>query len=443
LCIDKNGILHCVFVHKLASNWRKIYYTKSTNDGETWTTPEDISLNNDLTMYGPHIVSDTNNILYVSYDYNVGNPAMSLIYLKNFDGTQWSEPFVVSEGMYNSDYNELAIDHDNRIYVFWLYLNQLMYYRIFNNGIFSDTICPYPGDHTWMLFTAKVDDNNHIHCVGGFSDPGPPVISQCTIYFWYDISNNFWSDKTIVSPPTNHGSDGGIDIDCNDNFYPAIVYRQKTYGTGQDNDSTMYTYFDGNVWSVPELVVNDPYEQQIAIDPYQRVHIIDREKLATGTKLVHYQKINDLWQGYIIDEAENLTSFPDLSENNNKLYLLYNKSDVPETTDVYITKFNIITGFDSEISSQVFDEFKLYPNPFENETIIEFRKSNEDVIDISVFDLDGKHIITIENKEFSTGIHKLNWNGTDKNGKEVAAGLYLIRLKAARHLITKPVEKLK
>ena len=142
LCIDKNGILHCVFVHKLASNWRKIYYTKSTNDGETWTTPEDISLNNDLTMYGPHIVSDTNNILYVSYDYNVGNPAMSLIYLKNFDGTQWSEPFVVSEGMYNSDYNELAIDHDNRIYVFWLYLNQLMYYRIFNNGIFSDTICP-------------------------------------------------------------------------------------------------------------------------------------------------------------------------------------------------------------------------------------------------------------------------------------------------------------
>jgi hypothetical protein len=39
LCIDKNGTLHCVFTHKLASNWRKIYYSKSTNDGATWTTP--------------------------------------------------------------------------------------------------------------------------------------------------------------------------------------------------------------------------------------------------------------------------------------------------------------------------------------------------------------------------------------------------------------------
>ncbi|PJF32818.1 MAG: hypothetical protein CUN57_03905, partial [Phototrophicales bacterium] len=61
----------------------------------------------------------------------------------------------------------------------------------------------------------------------------------------------------------------------------------------------MYTFYDGTAWSEPELVVNDPYEQQIAIDHYDRVHIIDREKLETGYKLVHYQKINDLWQGYI------------------------------------------------------------------------------------------------------------------------------------------------
>jgi hypothetical protein len=63
LCIDNNGILHCVFTHKIASNWRKIYYTKSTDDGITWTTPEDISLNPDTSLMNPHIVADTNNIL--------------------------------------------------------------------------------------------------------------------------------------------------------------------------------------------------------------------------------------------------------------------------------------------------------------------------------------------------------------------------------------------
>jgi hypothetical protein len=440
LCIDNNGTLHCVFVHKLASNWRKIYYTKSADEGETWTTPEDISLNTDLTMYGPNIVSDTNNILYVSYDYNVGNPAMSLIYMRIFDGTQWNEPLLISEGMYNSDYNELVIDKNNRLYIFWLYLNQLMYYRTLYNGVWSDTICPYAGNHTWMLFSAKVDGNVNIHCVGGFSDPGPPLINQCTIYFWYSILNNQWSDKTFVSPPTDFGSIGGADIDLNSEELPAIAYRQKTYGTGQNNDSTMYTNFDGADWSEPELVTNDPYEQEIAIDSYNRVHIIDREKLETGTKLVHYQKINDLWLGYIIDEADNLTNFPDLTEKNKKLYLVYNKSDVPANANVYITKFNIITGVDAT-PWKVFDEFKIFPNPFITETIIEFRTSREEFINISICGLDGKQIVTIDERKFSTGIYKYKWNGTDQNGKEVKAGTYLIRLQADRHVITKPVEK--
>ena len=66
LCIDKSGTLHGVFTHKLESNWRKIYYSKSTDDGQTWTTPEDISLNPDISLMNPHIVSDTSNILYVT-----------------------------------------------------------------------------------------------------------------------------------------------------------------------------------------------------------------------------------------------------------------------------------------------------------------------------------------------------------------------------------------
>jgi len=442
LCIDKNGTLHCVFVHKLASNWRKIYYTKSTDDGETWTTPEDISLNNDLTMYGPHIISDTNSFLYVVYDYNSGNPNQLMIYLKTNDGSGWTDPFLVSEGLYGSHQNRLIIDHTNRIYLFWNYQTHLTYYRYYENNIWTEPVCPYPGNHTWNLLEAVIDENNKIHCVGAFSDEGPPVIYQTTIYFYYNILNDQWSDKTFVSPPTDFGADGGGDIDLINNEFPAITYRQKTYGTGQDNDSTMYTFFDGNIWSEPELVINDPYEQEIAIDSYNRVHIIDREKSETGTKLVHYQKVNDLWQGYIIDEADNLTNFPDLTEKNEKLYLVYNKSAVPANANVYITKFNIITGMDSG-TSKVFDEFKIFPNPFMTETIIEFCTSKEESINISICSLDGKHIKTIDERKFSTGIYKYKWNGTDQNRKEVTHGTYLIRLQAGRHVITKPVVKVK
>jgi hypothetical protein len=441
LCIDKNGVLHCVFTHKLDNSWRKIYYTKSTNDGATWTTPEDISLNPDTSLMNPHIVADTNNILFVTYDYNTMNPAALQIKMKTFNGNQWSEPFVVSENMYSCEYNKLFIDNNNRLYVFWLHQTDLAFYRYFENGQWSDIICPYPGNHDWMLFSAVVDNNNNIHCVGYYSDPGPPVFPQSIVYFKYEYANNNWTDNTVISI---NASGGGSDIDIDLQNNPHIAYRQSTIGGGTPfNDSTMYTYFDGNNWSSPELVVNDPYEQQIAIDPFNRVHIVEREKLETGTKLVHYQKINNMWQGYIIDEAVNAVGMPDLIKTNGYLYLVYTFSAQANDGDVLFTKYDIITGMDREPLNELIKKIVIYPNPFNTYTTIEFETSKQQQTDISIYDLSGKHIKTIDEKKFSPGIYTYKWNGTDKNGKEVTSGTYLIRLQTGRHVITEPVEKVK
>lgn len=443
LCIDKNGTLHCVFTHKLASNWRKIYYTKSTNDGEIWTTPEDISLNPDTTLYSPHIVTDTNNILYVSYDYNTGNPAALLIKFKYFDGYQWSEAMTVSENMYGSEHNRLLIDNNNRLYVFWAYQTHLTYYRYLENSIWSDTICPYPGDHLFGILTAVVDEENNLHFTGAYAESFPPV-HQRVIYVKYNYEENLWSEKTIVSSYTMLGSTD-LDIDIDNQKNPHISYRQKNYYSGQYNDSTMYTFFNGSTWSEPELVVNDPYEQKIVIDPYNRVHIIDREKLETGTKLVHYQKINNMWQGYIIDEADNLTSFPDLTYTNGQLYLLYNKSDIPELSDIYISKFDITTGIKNDPDLSGIKTLDIYPNPFKTQTTIEFKTNKQQQINVSIFNLNGQHIKTLMNENTQPGTYRLLWNGKGKNGKEdwVIPGLYLVRLQSGRNIITKPVNYLK
>lgn len=438
LCIDKNGTLHCVFTHKLESNWRKIYYSKSTDDGATWTTPEDISLNPDTSLMNPHIIADTNNILYVTYDYNTGNPAMTLIYLKTFDGNQWSEPFVVSEGMFNSDHNYLYIDNNNRIYVFWFYINQLMYYRYFENNTWSDIICPYPGDHKWGLLSAVIDDNNNIHCIGSYSDPGPPVIPQSKIYFKYEYLNNYWSDYITISVNV---SGGGSDIHVDQQNNPHIAWRQKTIDTGPFNDSTMYTFFNGSNWSEPELVVNDPYDQKIAIDPYNRVHIIDREKLETGHKLLHYQKYGNIWQGFIIDESDIVVNNPAIIENNNVLYITYYECYSDNDCKIKFTRNYLTTGKYSE--QQFCNKIRVYPNPFKTETTIEFEIGQRQQIDISIYDLNGKHIKTIDNKEFPPGTYKYKWTSTDKNGKEVKSGLYLVRLQTGRRVITKPVEYVK
>ncbi|MCD4789953.1 MAG: T9SS type A sorting domain-containing protein [Bacteroidales bacterium] len=439
LCIDKSGTLHCVFTHKLESNWRKIYYSKSTDDGQTWTTPEDISLNNDISLMNPHIVADTNNLLYVSYDYNTGNPAMTMIYLKTFDGIQWSEPFIVSEGLYSSHQNKIYVDHNNRLYVFWTYQTSLFYYRYFESGIWSEAVCPYPGDYKWLMISSVVDDINNLHCAGAFLDTGQPPSQSRVIYFKYDYLYEEWSDKSFISDATNTAS--GIDIDLDNQNNPHITYRQKNYYSGQYNDSTMYTYFNGNSWSAPELVVNDPYEQKIAIDPYNRVHIIDREKLETGTKLVHYQKYNDLWQGYIIENSEIVVGNPKVIENNNILYLVYMKCFEDDDCRIQFTKNYLLTG---SFSYENWIEYvNIYPNPFKSETTIEFKTEKTQQINISIYNLNGKLIKTLKNEYIKPGEYRTIWNGKGKNGKEVNSGLYLIRLQSGRKIITKAVEYIK
>ena len=65
-CIDNDGVLHCVWSFKIEQNYRKIYYSKSENDGETWSEPYSISQNNELWMASPKITSDSQNNLYIN-----------------------------------------------------------------------------------------------------------------------------------------------------------------------------------------------------------------------------------------------------------------------------------------------------------------------------------------------------------------------------------------
>jgi hypothetical protein len=205
----------------------------------------------------------------------------------------------------------------------------------------------------------------------------------------------------------------------------------------------MFTFYDGSNWSIPELVVNDPFGQRIAIDAYNRLNIFDWEKIESGYKIVHYQKFNNLWQGYIVDSADFYLGSISLIKSSQKLYIAYYRSDIEGEGEIYFTHYDIVTGKNQTHTLPFVNSFQLYPNPFRKETTIEIGLIEGTTINVSVFDLNGKQINTIDQKRFSTGLHKYKWNGTDKNGKEVNPGPYLIRLQDGRHVITKPVEKVK
>lgn len=68
-----------------------------------------------------------------------------------------------------------------------------------------------------------------------------------------------------------------------------------------------------------------------------------------------------------------------------------------------------------------------YPNPFNPETTIRVRTAQEGRLEVAVYDLRGRKILTLASRRFRPGIHRFVWNARNRSGRRVAAGVYLVR----------------
>ncbi|UCG50514.1 MAG: M6 family metalloprotease domain-containing protein [Candidatus Latescibacterota bacterium] len=78
-----------------------------------------------------------------------------------------------------------------------------------------------------------------------------------------------------------------------------------------------------------------------------------------------------------------------------------------------------------------------YPNPFNPKTTISFSLPKETWVNLSVFDVEGRLVRTLENKTLSGGFKEVEWDGKDWRGNPVSSGVYLYRLMAGKRVIAK------
>lgn len=71
-----------------------------------------------------------------------------------------------------------------------------------------------------------------------------------------------------------------------------------------------------------------------------------------------------------------------------------------------------------------------YPNPFNPTTVIPFALPEEAFVHIRVYDILGRQVRTLENREFPAGFHASVWDGRDEWGEVVSSGLYLVHFRA-------------
>lgn len=71
-----------------------------------------------------------------------------------------------------------------------------------------------------------------------------------------------------------------------------------------------------------------------------------------------------------------------------------------------------------------------YPNPSSGHTAIEFRVAEPGPVAIEVFDITGRRVATLVDREMAPGTYEVTWDGRSTSGRRLASGVYLYRMKA-------------
>lgn len=77
------------------------------------------------------------------------------------------------------------------------------------------------------------------------------------------------------------------------------------------------------------------------------------------------------------------------------------------------------------------------PNPFNPSTTIRYELPSKSHVTIDIYDVSGRHVARILNKEEDEGRHSIVWNGMDHSSNTVSSGVYFYVLSTGKNSITK------
>lgn len=84
-----------------------------------------------------------------------------------------------------------------------------------------------------------------------------------------------------------------------------------------------------------------------------------------------------------------------------------------------------------------------YPNPFFEATSLRYRLAERGPATLEVFDLLGRRVRVLAEGVQSAGAHEVRWDGHDADGRLVASGVYLVRLRTDAATATRRVSLLR
>ena len=90
-----------------------------------------------------------------------------------------------------------------------------------------------------------------------------------------------------------------------------------------------------------------------------------------------------------------------------------------------------------------YELFNNYPNPFNPETIIEYKVPKTGQVKMAIYNVLGQTVRTLVDQHQPAGTYTVMWDGTDNSGHKLASGVYFYQLIGENALITKKMTLIK
>ena len=214
--------------------------------------------------------------------------------------------------------------------------------------------------------------------------------------------------------------------------FSAVYYNFSCINTAQLVRFKWYQYGDGGAFYLKMFSGNESF-------PGEEVHSI---VIASGNQ--------DGWnefdlsgenigisQGFWIGVKEFSSSKPFGLDTNGNL----NKSMMQVGTDEWIEvdgnlSFRVFLDGDSDCLDIESEDFiasdfrlnKIYPNPFNANTTIDYDLNVFGNVKVSIYDINGRIVDVLVDGRYSPGNYQVKWGGFSENLEEISSGVYLIEL---------------
>jgi hypothetical protein len=265
---------------------------------------------------------------------------------------------------------------------------------------------------------------------------------------------NYTGGGTIVCPCFVAGEQAGAVLDAPGEHYPIEILRVgigwgSLYGgTPQSLEQAIHVYDAGlpnpgtPIATLEGPVLNDGYINEFDLEPLPGDIIVN-----SGPFTVTLEFLNS--NAGDIDAPSMVHDGNGCQAAKNVVFAIpggwFDACVLGVTGDwiVYAIyrQVNCEAGIDQELiaSSHPALLTKPQPNPFAHETRFDFVVSEPRHIDLSVYDVHGRLVTVLANGVYPKGRHTAVWSGEASDGREVAPGIYFVKMETGASHTTQRV----